>query len=143
MTPPRVDAIRLTTRAAGVRPPAPPLGLSGWASDASAQAVLLDATGTDLSTVESVAAQLGDATSLPPRTLVVVLGAAVRVLPAWRRLFGGGATQVPRALRCSALLVKGYVEIGADAAGDLTWGWSSGETTATPPPLDAAAVSLS
>ncbi len=135
MTPPRIDSIRLSTRLTGARSPAappPPLGISAWSVDGNAIAVLLDATGSDLSTVESVAAQLSDAAALPPGTLVLVLGAAARALPAWRRLLGSQAVPVARALRCSALLARGYVNVGAHATDDLTWGWSSDGPSVTP-----------
>ena len=119
MTPPRAGALRLLARTAGARLPKPPLGLSSWAPTADAIAVLLDA-GRDASSIAGIAAQLPDAGSLPSRTPVFVLGKAAEVRSFWR-LFARGVT-ISRAARCSAMLARGYVDIGADT--DLVWGYA-------------------
>jgi hypothetical protein len=74
--------------------------------DAKAVAVCLD---PEANTVASVAAALPDPETLDPRTLVVVVPGSGSFV---KRLFG--AKPVSRAVRCSALLARGYVDIGAD-----------------------------
>lgn len=89
--------------------------------------VMLDASAGDLAGVAAIAAQVPDPGAFARRTLVVLLGEASRGGGAWRRLVRMNAAPVSRADRCSALLVRGYIDIGAgsDAAHkDLTWGWS-------------------
>ena len=115
MTPPQAGALRLVARTQGARIPKPPLGLAAWSPTADAIAVLLDAGAPS---VASVAAQLPPSTSLPSGTPVFVLGKAA-VKPSFWRLFAGDVA-MPRAARCTALLSRGYVDIGADA--DLVWG---------------------
>ncbi len=115
MTPPAAGALRLVTRARGARPPRPPLGLAAWSPAADAIAVLIDA-GDD--SIAGIAAQLPEGASLPSGTPVFVLAKAADVRAFWR-LFAPAQT-VPLAARCSALLARGYVDIGADA--DLAWG---------------------
>jgi hypothetical protein len=72
-----------------------------------------------------------EATSLPEGTLVVVLPSVVAESLGSRLLaaVGRGRT-IPRAYRCSALLARGYVRIGAalDASSgqDLAWGFATG-----------------
>ncbi len=129
MSAPRPDAIRLWTRATLATPPSPPLGLRNWSPEAAALAVLLDASGGDLVNLAVVAAQIPSAETLVSATPVMVLGEAVDRRRAWGRLFGLGRSKVARVLRCGALLVRGYVDIGAaldPATGsDIVWGWSS------------------
>jgi hypothetical protein len=119
VTPPRAGAVRLLARTASVRPPRPPLGLAAWTPTADAIAVLLDAGG-EATSIAGIAAQLPDGGSLPTGTPVFVLGKAADVRPFWR-LFARVVT-VPRAARCSAMLARGYVDIGADT--DLVWGYA-------------------
>jgi hypothetical protein len=128
MKPPRPRALRLTTRAQGAKPPAPPFGLRTWSPDAQATAVLLDATGVDLAEVGAVAQQIPGADALPGGTPVLVLGAAARPGSFWRRILGGRRIPVARATRCTALIARGYVDVGAgDADGvDVAWGWVPG-----------------
>lgn len=66
--------------------------------------------------VVSVARALPDPSSLEPGTKVIVLGEpkeapsfASRLLSA----FGRGKNDVPRVLRCTALVARGYVRVGA------------------------------
>jgi hypothetical protein len=117
VTPPRPGALRLVTRAQGAKPPRPPLGLAAWSPTADAIAVLLDAS-DDATAIAGIAAQLPDGASLPPGTPVFVLGKAADLRPFWR-VFARDVS-IPRAARCTALLARGYVDIGADA--DLAWG---------------------
>jgi hypothetical protein len=124
MKPPRPDALRLVTRDEGAKPPKPPLGLRTWTPSANAVALLLDAQTADLRSVPSVAAQVPLASELAGGTLVVLLPTASqrRSLLRWF----AAAVAIPRAVRCSALLARGYVDIGAgtdQATGaDLAWG---------------------
>lgn len=130
---PRLDAIRLSTRAEGLAPPSPPFGLNVWSPEAAALGLWLDATGSDLSEVRDIADQIAAASTLQPGVAIVVLGVAVRAPSGWRRVLGAQSVRVSRALRCSALLVRGYIGIGAAddkrAGGDVVWAWSS-------PPLE-------
>jgi hypothetical protein len=128
MSAPRPDAIRLWTRATLATPPSPPLGLRSWSLEAAALVVLLDASGGDLANLAAVAAQIPSAETLASATPVMVLGEAAAPGRSWSRLFGLGRPKVARALRCGALLVRGYVNIGGaldPATGsDIAWGWS-------------------
>ena len=91
--------------------------------------VELDAGGGDLSRAEDVAEQIPDSRSFGERTLVVVLAKPAAPAGAWKRLLAMGGHRIPRAARCSALLMRGYVDIEAttedSATGDIAWGWSS------------------
>jgi hypothetical protein len=90
--------------------------------------LLLDARHGQLRDVASVLAQVPSASTLEPRTPIVVFGVAVRGGGALRRLFGGGSAHVARAARCTALVARGYVDVGggvdAVTGADLAWGWS-------------------
>jgi hypothetical protein len=122
--PPHVLALRLMARAGPLRsPPKPPLGLEGWSPTAEAIAVLLDAAADrDPRTIAGVAAQLPLASTLPSGTPVFVLGKATAARPFWHLL--ARRIPIPLASRCTALLVRGYVDIGADEVDgdDLAWG---------------------
>jgi hypothetical protein len=124
MTPPHPSAIRLLTRAPGGNAPKPPFGLAAWSPTAEAVAVLLDAPDGDPHGIAKVAEQVPLASTLPSGTSVVVLGRARSRRRLWRLL--GRTVPISRAARCSALLVRGYVDIGAgvdEATGsDLAWG---------------------
>jgi hypothetical protein len=128
MNPPSPRSARLLEGPAKGRPPSPPFGIAAWTADGEAAVIQLDATESDLSSAEAVAAQLPDAASLPARTLVVLLGNAGGAGGVWRRILFMKDAKIPRAPRASALLMRGYVEIGAakDAASshDLVWAWS-------------------
>jgi hypothetical protein len=127
MMPPRPTALRLLTRARRAQAPAPPLGLRMWSTNADAIAILLDAAGVDLDDPAQVATQIPHATDLPAATALFVFGAAARSRGMLRWL--GRATKISRAARCTALVARGYVDIGAgtdDPSGaDLAWGLSS------------------
>jgi hypothetical protein len=117
--------MRLYTRTHGARIPAPPLGLTAWSADAAAIAVLLDASGIDVDDPAQIVDQLPPAAELPPATHVFVLGSAARRRDMLRWI-GVRMTPVARATRCTALVARGYVDVGAgidEASGaDLAWG---------------------
>lgn len=84
------------------KPPRAPFGLA-WRDDG-------EALGVQLASEESFDA-VPDAASLAPRTLVVVLPEAARS----RGLLAAfGKRTVSRSARCGALLLRGYVDIGAE-----------------------------
>jgi hypothetical protein len=91
-------------------------------------AIVLDGDASDLRGVAGICAQLPAAGTLPPQTLVVIFGQAERPkrLFAFARRLVARRNFVPRALRCSALLARGYVDLGAgmdpDTGEDLAWG---------------------
>jgi hypothetical protein len=124
---PRPEALRLSIDSHGKRPP-PPFGLAGWSANAAGTGIVLDATDADLSQVEAVAAQIPSAAALPPRSPLVIYGIATRSTSWWRRLFGPRHLTVTRAVRCAAMLTRGYVDIGGgvdqSSGADLAWGWS-------------------
>lgn len=125
MNSPRPTALRLHTRAGDVRRATIPFGLNEWSDGASDVAVLLETATEDSAGLPEIAAQIPDAATLPTEATVVVLGGAVRSTTSWRRWLGDRTVRVPRALRCTALLVRGYVDIGAtagDGGDDLAWG---------------------
>jgi hypothetical protein len=131
MTPPRPAALRLCTRAAGGRPPRPPLGLASFTGDAPALAVVLEVDRVDDDDARNAGAlfdQVPRAADLPPATPVFVFGEARRTSGLFPRLWPRTAS-VSRATRCTILLGRGYVSVGAgvDAAtgADLAWGLSS------------------
>jgi hypothetical protein len=126
---PRPAALRLSTRARDARAPAPPLGVSAWSDEADAVAVLLDGAEADLDDASAVADQLPAASTLPPRTLVVVLGTPARAGGVLRRWLPARTAPVPRSARCTALLARGYVDVGAEAG--VAWGWSPGSPPST------------
>jgi hypothetical protein len=117
VTPPQAGALRLVARTPGAKAPKPPLGLAGWTPTAEAIAVLVDA-GDDATSVAGIAAQLPESTSLASGTPVFVLGKAAVARSFWS-IFARDVT-IPRAARCTAMLARGYVDIGAHA--DLVWG---------------------
>jgi len=125
MKPPRPPALRLTTRAEDARPPRPPFGLRAWSPSASAVGVSLDLRGDDANSAALAAAQLPRASELPAGTPVIVLGVAARGASIWERF--ARSVAIPRAVRCGALLARGYVDIGAgtdEVTGvDLAWGF--------------------
>jgi hypothetical protein len=86
--------------------------------------VRLDATEADVEEPGSVAGQIPHASTLPPGTRIVVLATATRRRGMLRRLLGPRRVPVPRSTRCTALLARGYVAIGADDDG--AWGYAPG-----------------
>jgi hypothetical protein len=87
--------------------------------------VWLDATGIDVGNPAQIAPQLPPLAELPPATAVFVLGFAARSR-AMLRWLGMRSVPVARVARCTALVARGYVGVGAgidDASGaDLVWG---------------------
>jgi hypothetical protein len=123
VTPPQTRGLRLIARTPGAVLPRPPLGLAAWSDTADAIAVLVDAAGPgDPRGIAAVAAQLPHPSTLPTGTPVFVLGTAAAVRSFWRPFARGAA--IPRASRCTALLARGYVDIGAEEVDgeDLAWG---------------------
>ncbi|MDP9149447.1 MAG: hypothetical protein M3O36_05845 [Myxococcota bacterium] len=123
---PRPTALRLVTRATDAATPKPLFGLPAWSAEAEAIAVLLDgdaATGLDVS---AIAAQIPHARESPPGTTVVVLGPAAKDRRPLRRWLGPREKVASRAARCTALLARGYVDLGAGAdptsGVDMAWG---------------------
>jgi hypothetical protein len=88
-----------------------------------ATVVRLDATEVDPEDFAALASQLPHASTLPPRTVVAVPAVAVRRRRFLRRVLGDGKVTVSRATRCTALLLRGYVDVAADAG--AAWGFSS------------------
>jgi len=123
---PTPGALRLLGRARPGRV-RPPLGLASWAGDAVDVAILLPRPPADRSaSLDEIAAEIPEPSTLAPGTLVLVLGEVEppeTLLGRWL----GGKKVVPRADRCSALLARGYERIGGGvdvATGhDLAWGY--------------------
>jgi hypothetical protein len=87
--------------------------------------VELDATGVDLEDPSAVARQLPAAASLAPGARLTVAAVALGRDGLLRRLLPPRKVAVPRAALCTALLVRGYVDVGADARG--AWGCAPGD----------------
>jgi len=82
--------------------------------------IRLDATDTDIDVPAAVATRIPRASTQPPQTRVTVSRTATRRAGILRRLLGQKGVPVPRAIVCTALLVRGYVDIGADD--EVAWG---------------------
>jgi hypothetical protein len=113
--------LRLVTGVPPGQVPPPPFGLTKWSTDGDAVAVLLHACREDTDDPAQVAAQIPHATELPPGTRVFVLGRAVRS-GGMLRWLGMRTTPVRRAPRCTALVARGYISVGASVDADLAWG---------------------
>jgi hypothetical protein len=128
MRPPRPEALRLIGPVRGGRAPTPPMGLRAWTADAHSVCVVLDATGVDLEDPSEVARQLPHSTELAAGSVLFVLGAAQRGRGVLRWL-GMRTLPVGRAARCTALVARGYSDVGASAdpstKADIAWGISS------------------
>jgi hypothetical protein len=131
---PTPPALRLMSRG-GASSVKPPFGLARWDDAARDIALVLDRP-PDVRTpkLEEVAAQIPLPSTLEAGTLVIVLG---DVAPP-RALLGrwlGARVRVPRHLRSSALLARGYVRLGGGIdpknGNDVTWGYVAGETPET------------
>ena len=90
---------------------------------AGATVVRLDATGVDPEDFAALAAQLPLASTLPPRTVVAVPAVAQHAAQEATATQGDRKVTVSRATRCTALLLRGYVNVAADAG--AAWGFSS------------------
>ena len=86
--------------------------------------VRLDASDTEVQDASAVAEQIPLAGTLAGRTRVTVLPTATRRVGVLRRWLGQRSVPVPRSVRCTALLMRGYVDIGADVDG--AWGYAPG-----------------
>lgn len=129
MSVPRAEAFRLVGPAAAHsrgRLAAP--GNARFEDDAAAYAVALGAEAA--ADARAIACALPAPEDLAPGTLVVVLPVVVEApsLASRFRSVLGRTRTIPRAERCTALLARGYVRLGAaeDAASghDLAWGWA-------------------
>ncbi len=85
-----------------------------------ARVVRLDATDAAVDDPVAIAAQLPDPVDLPAGSAVVVEATATQRRGLLRRVLGDRSVPVARAVRCTALLGRGYVDIGSD--GDAAWG---------------------
>jgi hypothetical protein len=91
----------------------------------------------DAARVESIMAALPDPTSLGAGTVVIVPGdiaSPSRSLARSVLAVFGRAKTVSRAHRCSALVARGYVDVGAgedESRADLAWGYAP-RTSASP-----------
>lgn len=87
----------------------------------------------EASAVLDVMARLPEPSELAPGTLVIVPAKveAPRSLASSVRALLGRPKTVSRALRCSALVARGYVDVGAaeDGADDLAWGYAPSPVT--------------
>jgi hypothetical protein len=90
---------------------------------AGATVVRLDTTEVDPEDFAALSAQLPHASTLPPRTVVAVPAVAVHRRRFLRGVLGDRKVTVSRATRCTALLLRGYVDVAADAG--EAWGFSS------------------
>lgn len=87
----------------------------------------------EIADVGVAARALPDPKELDEGTLVVVTEEARAEKSLVRSVLGalGRKQSVPRAIRCSALLARGYVRVGAgidpDTRADLAWGYSTTE----------------
>lgn len=73
-------------------------------------------TATQAADIASIARALPDPSTLEPGTKVVVLGTPKEAPSLTSRLlsaFGRGRSDVPRVMRCTALVARGYVRVGA------------------------------
>ncbi len=99
-----------------------------------ARDVLVTLGPDDGADVASVARALPDPTTLGRGALVVVLPDVASARSLAGRLFAalGRAPGVPRVLRCTALLARGYVDVGGgvdpETGVDLAWGRVALET---------------
>ena len=114
-------AVRLLTRARG-KPPPVPFGLLEWTPSAADTVLLLESTEDDDALVPR---QIPDAASLPACARIYVLGATASPAGVLARLLSSRRS-VPRVVRCTALLGRGYVDIGAGidvaSGADVAWG---------------------
>jgi len=98
-------------------------------ADARAAATTIALRDDDATSVAAVMAKLPDPASLSPGALVIVPGEVVSGARSLARsvlaVFGRTKT-VTRARRCSALVARGYVDVGAaedETRADLAWGY--------------------
>jgi hypothetical protein len=68
-----------------------------------------------------LADELPDPQTLPPSSWVAITSGEAQPPSLWARLRGRPAPTLHLAVRCTALLLRGYVNVRADGAG-LAWG---------------------
>lgn len=108
------DRLRLVPAPSSTQRPKPPFGMAAF--DDEAPHLAIEARAED--SIEALVARVPEASDQPANTVVVVLGGASRGLLA--KMFGK-SQPVDRALRCEALLLRGYEDIEAfvdEASGD-------------------------
>jgi hypothetical protein len=98
-------------------------------SEALARARTVALGEEDGASVASIMRALPDPAELPPGALVVVPAALARAPSLARSVLAvfGRAKTVSRARRCSALVARGYVHVGAaedDKHVDVAWGYA-------------------
>lgn len=102
-------------------------------AEARATAILVTLVERDAASVASVMAKLPDPAELPRGALVILPGtmassggSLTRITRSVLSVLGRTKT-VGRAHRCSALVARGYVDVGAtgdETCGDLAWGYA-------------------
>jgi hypothetical protein len=103
---------------------------AAWSPDADDVAVRLslppDLELDRVDALDLIAEQLPPPDTLRPGALVAVLPEARVGVGVVGRLLGRGTAHVPRALRCAALLARGYGALGAteERAGDVVWAFA-------------------
>lgn len=123
---PTVASLRVTGPGAA-RARRPLLG-ARLVEDDTADAVLVTVDESDAHDATRLAAALPDPASLPPGTRVLVAADAASSRSLTGRLFAaiGRAQGIPRVVRCTALLLRGYDEVGGgfdpETSADLAWG---------------------
>jgi len=82
---------------------------------------------TSLRSIEDVLGALPDPATLAPRALVLVPAGGARTLARSLLAMLGRDVALPRVVRCSALVAKGYVDVGAartEDGEDVAWGYA-------------------
>lgn len=133
--PPRVASLRLVGPAAKhARERTTPPFAATFSAEAPSYAVALGST--ESADLTSLALALPDPDELPPGTLLFVLPAVVdppSLASRFLAALGRGRT-VPRALRATALVARGYVRVAAgidrETRSDLVWGYAPGNPSA-------------
>jgi hypothetical protein len=93
--------------------------------EALERAVTVILRGEARRSVADAMAALPDPATLPEGKLVVIPSTNERSSSlgnALRSLFRGGDMNAPTALRCTALVARGYVDVGATDDGAIAWG---------------------
>ncbi len=93
--------------------------------EAQRRAVTVSLQGTQRTSIADAMAALPDPATLGEGTLVVIPASAeprATFGSALRSLFRSGPSEATIALRCSALVGRGYVDVGASDNGALAWG---------------------
>ncbi|MBX3230233.1 MAG: hypothetical protein KIT84_24625 [Labilithrix sp.] len=119
----RIPAPKASRPAVGVRARTAATPLSAADIDSARLVVLSEA---DASSLESAVAALPDPDELDPGSLVVIPAQVEEPKSLARSVLAvfGRAKTVARTRRCTALVARGYVEVGAAVSddGDLAWG---------------------